>query len=539
MKTEKPSFPNLSLRDLLDIPALQDLSESFNRLTGIPTAILDLDGNVLTACGWQPICTEFHRKNKISAERCLESDTVLAGQVANGEKYTLYRCKNGLVDVAAPISIEDVHIGNIFIGQFFLEPPDIDFFSMQAEKYGFDKTAYLNALSGVPLLSLQQIQRATDFLTDLTAFVCNAGKAKLELHALNKNLEERIEIRTSDLQAEIKARKKTEKDLHTSKTFLDSVFNAIQDGISVLDKDLTILRVNKTICDWYPQLPESIGEKCYRIYHGNSKPCKKCPAVRALKSGKMEMAEVPYTIEGDVMGTQELFSFPILDPQGKVKGIVEYIRDITERKAIEEQIRMEKNFSESLINSLPGIMYVLDSSKRMLRWNKNAEVVSGYSAERIRRLNPLDLIVGEDKARVEKSIERGFLEGSTTIEAGLRTSDGKVIPHLFTGYKLDQGSKSYLVGIGLDISGRVEVEKEKEALINQLKDTLSQVKQLSGLLPICAACKKIRDDKGYWNQIESYIKKHSEANFSHGLCPECARKLYPDLKLWKKLPDTE
>ena len=518
---------------------MQDLSESFNRLTGIPTAILDLDGNVLTACGWQPICTEFHRKNEISAERCLESDTVLASQVAKGEKYTLYKCKNGLVDVAAPIIVDKVHVGNIFIGQFFLDPPDIDYFSMQAELYDFDREAYLNALSGVPLLSLQQIQRATDFLTDLTVFICNAGKAKLELHALNKNLEERIEIRTSDLRAEIKTREKTEEDLKTSKTFLDSVFNAIQDGISVLDKDLTILRVNKTICDWYPQLPESIGEKCYRIYHGNSKPCKICPAVRALKSGKMEMAEVPYVKDGDVMGTQELFSFPMLDGNGKVTGIVEYVRDISERKAIEEQIRMEKNFSESLINSLPGIMYLLDPSKRMLRWNKNTEIVSGYSTEQIRRLNPLDFIVGEDKVRVEKSIERGFLEGSTTIEAGLQTSDEKVIPHLFTGYRLDQGSKSYLVGIGLDISDRVEIEKEKEALIKQLKATLSQVKQLSGLLPICAACKKIRDDKGYWNQIESYIKKHSEANFSHGLCPDCARKLYPDLNLWKKLTDSD
>jgi hypothetical protein len=62
-----------------------------------------------------------------------------------------------------------------------------------------------------------------------------------------------------------------------------------------------------------------------------------------------------------------------------------------------------------------------------------------------------------------------------------------------------------------------------------LQEVLANVKTLSGFLPICASCKKIRDDTGYWNQIEQYIKDHSEAEFSHGLCPECARELYPEL----------
>jgi hypothetical protein len=73
------------------------------------------------------------------------------------------------------------------------------------------------------------------------------------------------------------------------------------------------------------------------------------------------------------------------------------------------------------------------------------------------------------------------------------------------------------------------VEAEREKLIRELQDTLAQIKKLSGLLPICASCKKIRDDQGYWNQIEAYIRDHSEAKFSHGICPECMKKLYPDL----------
>ena len=80
-----------------------------------------------------------------------------------------------------------------------------------------------------------------------------------------------------------------------------------------------------------------------------------------------------------------------------------------------------------------------------------------------------------------------------------------------------------------DITDRKEAEIAKTELIDELKNALEQVKQLSGMLPICSSCKKIRDDKGYWNQIESYIRDHSEAEFSHGICPECSKKLYPEI----------
>jgi len=82
-----------------------------------------------------------------------------------------------------------------------------------------------------------------------------------------------------------------------------------------------------------------------------------------------------------------------------------------------------------------------------------------------------------------------------------------------------------------DITQRKLIEEEREKLIKELKNALDQVKQLSGMLPICSSCKMIRDDKGYWSQIESYIRDHSEAEFSHSICPECAKKLYPDVKI--------
>jgi len=82
------------------------------------------------------------------------------------------------------------------------------------------------------------------------------------------------------------------------------------------------------------------------------------------------------------------------------------------------------------------------------------------------------------------------------------------------------------------IKEREAVEKERNGYVEDLQEALEQVKQLGGLLPICAHCKNIRDDKGYWNKIESYIHQHSEAEFSHSICPECAKKFYPDLDIY-------
>jgi len=80
----------------------------------------------------------------------------------------------------------------------------------------------------------------------------------------------------------------------------------------------------------------------------------------------------------------------------------------------------------------------------------------------------------------------------------------------------------------LDVTTRHQAETERERLIQELQTALTGVKALSGLLPICACCKKIRDDHGYWKQVETYIRSHSEATFTHSICPECRQRLYPE-----------
>ncbi|OGW34087.1 MAG: hypothetical protein A2010_15615 [Nitrospirae bacterium GWD2_57_9] len=95
-------------------------------------------------------------------------------------------------------------------------------------------------------------------------------------------------------------------------------------------------------------------------------------------------------------------------------------------------------------------------------------------------------------------------------------------PYVIDGYVAG------FIGVARDVSRRVALEAEQEKLISELQDALAKVRTLRGLLPICSGCKKVRDDKGYWQQIEAYVSEHTEAEFSHGLCPDCVQRLYPE-----------
>ena len=92
----------------------------------------------------------------------------------------------------------------------------------------------------------------------------------------------------------------------------------------------------------------------------------------------------------------------------------------------------------------------------------------------------------------------------------------------------DTGQISAVMGVSRDITNRKWLEEDKQKLLNKLQEALAQVKTLGGLLPICSVCKKIRDDQGYWQQVEGYIQHHTDATFTHGVCPDCFSKLYPD-----------
>jgi len=176
------SIPEVDLGTIINSEEIQSIMDDFCSLTGMVTAILDLKGNVVEATGWRDICTKFHRADPKTAHNCTQSDLYLAKNLRPGD-YVDYKCKNGLWDVVTPLYVGTRHLGNIYTGQFFYddEPIDKDFFIKQAERYGFDKNAYMDAFQNIPRYSRETIQHLMSFLVKFTTYISKISLARKQL----------------------------------------------------------------------------------------------------------------------------------------------------------------------------------------------------------------------------------------------------------------------------------------------------------------------------------------------------------------------
>ena len=191
------------------------------------------------------------------------------------------------------------------------------------------------------------------------------------------------------------------------------------------------------------------------------------PAVTAFQSeialaGDEDILEIEYRMRHANGEWRWLHSFerPLLrNADGTLKQKIGLALDITERKEVEDAVLEERNFSEAVLESLPGIFYMYDESLIFSRWNKNFEKVSGYTGEELARMTPLDLFAGAEKELLAERIREVFRTGSTAVEANFISKDGSSTPYFFTGQALNYEGKPYLVGVGIDIQERKRVEE--------------------------------------------------------------------------------
>ncbi|MCP3943646.1 MAG: PAS domain S-box protein [Desulfobacteraceae bacterium] len=182
---------------------------------------------------------------------------------------------------------------------------------------------------------------------------------------------------------------------------------------------------------------------------------------------------------------------------------------------------------KALMDASPDPIVIYDKTGKTTYMNPAFEIVYGFTPEEVidKKIN----FVPEDE--IEKTLDawqRTIKGEKLYIETRRYTKAGKVLNIQMSTAIIKDKNQNHMESIIIhrDITPLKQIEQEKEKLITELKQALSRLKTLSGLLPICTSCKKIRDDKGYWNQIESYIHDHSDAKFSHSICPECSDKHY-------------
>jgi PAS domain S-box-containing protein len=264
---------------------------------------------------------------------------------------------------------------------------------------------------------------------------------------------------------DITKHKQTEEKLRESENFLASIFESIQDGISILDKKLTIIGVNEIHKKWYMHKAPLVGKKCYQAYHDRDKPCIACPSLKTIKTGKLAYKIVPKEAEGKIIGWLEVYSFPLKDSaDGKIRGVIEYVRDITERKQTEQELEKEKYFNQTLVQKSPAFFVAIGTDGKTIMMNDSLLQALGYAEEEVIGADYLNTFVAEpDREKLAVIFKNLTKHKKSTINENLvLTKDGRELLVEWHGQPVfkENSQVDYFFGVGIDITEKKNAEEK-------------------------------------------------------------------------------
>ncbi len=336
-----------------------------------------------------------------------------------------------------------------------------------------------------------------------------------QLESEHQRLKEELEMSVAKLQAE--------------KSKSEAIVAAIGDPVIIIDRKYQVIYQNDLSTNLFG---DNTGKSCFEVYQGRSEVCEVCAVTATWEDGKIHKTDKVMS-SPDGRRYVEICASPLRNADGEIFAGIEIVRDVTKRKLTEERLLQANGLLKSILESTADGILAVGADGELLGYNRNFMQLWNIPPAIMENFNDETVLNSVLKQLEHPDV---FLRRLKNLYANPQTIDMDVI-HFKDGRMIERYTKP-LLAAG-DYVGRVwsfrditrirRDEIEKRQLIDELQNALSEVKKLSGFFPICSHCKKIRDDKGYWNQIETYIKEHSEAEFSHGVCPDCLRKYYPEL----------
>ncbi|MCX6120743.1 MAG: PAS domain S-box protein [Ignavibacteriales bacterium] len=329
---------------------------------------------------------------------------------------------------------------------------------------------------------------------------------------------------------DITERKWAEEALRETRDYLDNLFRYANAPIITWSSDFIITRFNEA----FERITgrnanDVIGENIELLFPEETKRQSLEYIHKTVSGEKWETVEIAIKHVDGTIRTLLWNSANIYSADGTMLiSTIAQGHDITERKRAEEEL---SKLSVAVEQS-PASIVITDTTGAIEYVNPKFVEITGYSLAEAIGKNPRILKSGEKPAEEYNQLWDMITSGSVwrgefhnKKKNGELYWESAIISPIIDVHRVI----THFLAVKEDITERKQAEAEREKLIRELKAALNDVKTLSGLLPICSSCKKIRDDNGYWQQVEGYIQKHSDAKFTHGICPDCAKKLYGDL----------
>jgi|GEM_PF-1067739 len=426
------------IENLINMDDLRKILDDFHKIAPFPVALLNLDGEVLLESHWEPICTQFHRVHPKTAVICTESDIHFNAELAKGDKrHILYNCANGLYDAASPIIIEGQHLGNFFIGQFLLEPPDEGFFRKQAQRYGFEEEEYLEALSRVPIISEYDLNNRLDYLCGFAEFLGNVGLKEFQ--------RDRAEEALRESKERLRIAGKATYDLIYEWNVPNDALEWFGDIDGLLGYEPGA--ISRDIGAWLELIhPEDRGqlENAVELHRTATEPIHYEYRIKHRDGTYRHLRD---------------HGLPMLDKQGHPYKWIGVCADITDRKQAEEALRESEAQYRGIFNSTTDSFLIFDHKGNIIEANPQACKMYGYSYEELIQLSGKDLVHSDcyqifDEFKRAVETKREYEAESIDIR-----KDGTPFNIKVRGTGFDHKGKPHLLAVIRDVTEEKQAEE--------------------------------------------------------------------------------